>query len=774
MTRSEKVKNTVVNAIFNNPKKTLLGFLVLTLINIPGLLLVKPNFTYKAWYSDNDPQVQIFQDFEKVFGNDDNIIVGIKHKDGILTKKSLTLIQELTDTIWKTKEVVRVDSLTNYQFIQAIDDDIVIEELISDSDLENFTKTQQLKLLEKIKSEPLLTDFLISADRKASLIKGFIRPAIESVPDHSEITNDIKDKLKSFREKYPEYEIFLSGTVPIVDDFKMATINDIVKLIPILYSILTLILWWKYRSVVALFFIFSTISFSTLLMLGSAGFLGQTLNTLTSACPTILMTIALSDAVHIFSALFLGLKRSYSLESSLRYSMQKNFYPTLLTSLTTALGFLSFFNAKVEPVAELGIVVSVGIIYAWVVTYFALAPAILLSKNLFKKFIQGETESLKLEKEISATPLSQTLAQGIFKYRYLILAMTLILAIGSLPLIKKLQVNMDPYEQFQDDHPSVIAQNFLSNNFNYASFIEMSIDSNKDDGIKDPEFLETVEAFIKVLESDPKISKVISVNAILKKLNQVLHSDKKEFYAIPSSQGEVAESLFLYTMGLPQGKDINNLVSLRNDKIHLTMQWDISDSYNSRMMFKRIKKLARNLELDLTITGKTPLFHELTPYVVSAFVFSILMAFITITIVLMLSLRSFTLGALALIPNLFPLLIGGAIYYLSGHHIDMGTVLVASVCLGIAVDDSIHFLFEYKKYRLDNNPVESVAKLFTSTFPALILTTVLISVGFLSFIFGSYIPNIKFGILCAFIIVIALLADLVILPAVVFILDRKK
>jgi predicted RND superfamily exporter protein len=770
MKPSEKFRKNTIDAIFNNPKKTLVGFFIALTLFLPGILLVKPNFTYKAWYSDNDPQVQQFQEFEKVFGNDDNIIIGLYHPNGILDKKSLKLIQELTDTLWKTMDVVRVDSLTNYQAIESEEDDILIESLVPNS-LDNL---DQSKLKNKIDNDPLLENFLISSDRKATLVKGTIRPAIDSIPDHSAITNEIKAKLEKFRKDNPDYTIHLTGTVPIVDDFKVATLNDMAKLIPILYTVLTLILWWRYRSVMALVYTFSTISLASLFMAGSAGYLGQTLNTLTSATPTILMTIALSDAVHIFSALFLGLKGGYSLNSSLYYSMHKNFYPTLLTSLTTALGFLSFFNALVEPVAELGVVVSVGIVFAWIVTYFFLAPAIKVSEKYFKNFITGDKESVKLEKEIIATPSSFKLSNWIFKYRLQIVALTFILGFASLPLIKSLRVNMDPYKQFQEDHPSVIAQNFLSEKFNYASFIEMQIDSGKMDGAKDPEFLQTVESFIKMLESYPEITKVISINAILKRLNKVLNQDQKDYYKIPETRGMIAESLFLYTMGLPQGNDINNLISLKNDQVHLTMQWHLSDSHNSRMMFKKIKKFAKDFGLKLKITGKTPLFHELTPYVVEAFLFSIIMAFITITIVLMISLQSFVLGALALIPNLFPLLIGGAIYYLSGHHIDMGTVLVASVCLGIAVDDSIHFLFEYKKYRLIDNPIDSVAKLFTSTFPALILTTVLISIGFLSFIFGSYIPNIKFGVLCAFIIVVALLADLIILPAVVFLLDKNK
>lgn len=769
-----KFRQKLVDFIHQSPKLTLLIFTLSLFAFLPGVALVKQNFTYKAWYNDNDPQVQKFQDFEKIFGNDDNILIALSHPNGLIDEKSLRLIEELTETLWRTKDVVRVDSITNFQSIHSEEDELIIESLVSKSELDNFNQKNKDKVLKRIASEPLLKGYLISDDMQATVLQAFIRPAIPDAPDHSAITQDIRARLEPFKEKFKEYDIHLFGTVPIVDDFKTATIDDIITLLPILYGCFTIILLFKFRSLVTLFFIFTTISTSTILMLGAAGYLGQTLNTLTSACPTILMTIALSDAVHIFSALFLGLNAGYTLKSSLYYSMMKNFYPTLLTSLTTALGFLSFFNAKVEPVAELGIIVSCGIVFAWYVTYFFLAPAIQLSEKLFKKLIKGDKESVQLESEIMASERSKKLANTVFKFRYPILLLTFILGVGSVPLIKQLRVNMDPYKQFKEDHPGVIAQQFVEKHFSYASLIELSIDTGRADGAKDPEFLRRVDNFIKALESKEEITKVISINAVLKSLNKYLNSGQEKFFAIPSTEGQVAESLLLYSMDLPQGKDLSNFISLNNDKIHLTMQWSLSDSYNSRMMFKEIKKLAKKFGLPLLITGKTPLFHELTPYVVSTFLFSIILAFITITIVLMLSLKSFTLGALALIPNLFPLLVGGGIFYLTGYAMDMGTVLVASVCLGIAVDDSIHFLFEYKKYRAKLTPLESVQKLFTSTFPALTLTTVLLSVGFMSFIAGNYIPNIKFGILCSFIIVVALLADLIVLPAVVFVLDRKK
>ncbi len=137
-------------------------------------------------------------------------------------------------------------------------------------------------------------------------------------------------------------------------------------------------------------------------------------------------------------------------------------------------------------------------------------------------------------------------------------------------------------------------------------------------------------------------------------------------------------------------------------------------------------------------------------------------------------LKSWKLGFLALVPNLFPLILGSAIYGLSGSYVDMASVLIASVCLGIAVDDSIHFLFEYKKYRqLNYSPRSTIELIFTNTAPSLINTTLIIFLGFGSFYFANYIPNAKFGVMVAIILLIALIADLILLPAILMLNEKE-
>ena len=767
-----KYRDQFIEFIIHSPKKTLLIFVLMLAVCTPGLMFVKANFTYKSWYSDKDPNVEAFLNFEKKFGNDDNAVIVVRSKKNSLNYEFANVIKNLTRDIWNVEEVLRVDSLNNFIYSEGRGEDIVIEPIVDDYDLEDG-KYNAAEIARKIKNEKILQNYLISRDQKTQLVIARIVPEVVKIPDHSKITNDIKKVIENYKKNHPELEFYLTGSVVVVDDFTMATLNDLSLLVPLLYFIFIILIYYKYRSVATIMLVFSTISLSIWMMMGFCGYLGLEINTLTGAAPNILMTVAISDAIHLFSAFFESQKKGFSFVDGARYSFVKNFYPTLLTSITTSIGFLSFYGALVEPVAHLGVMVGVGVVFAWIVTYFFLAPAIIWGQKFFPEVENAGT--IVDKKDIPVGKLSMKATRIIDQIKWPIILITIGLFIFGVHFGRKLEVNMDPMEQFSPNHPSVISNNIIRSQLGYSSSFEIRFDSGAAERAKDPNFLNDVDRFNSWLLSFPEISKVVSINYILKSLNQALHENNSDFYQVPESKRQVAEALMLYQMGLPEGRDINNLVSLDNRFIRATVNWSITDSKKSNEFFKRIETEAKKRGLNILITGKNPLFHALTPYIVKTFNDSFLMAFVFITLILIITLKSLSLGLLTLIPNIFPLIVGSGLFYFSGYDVDMGTVLVASVCLGIAVDDSIHFLFEYKNYRdLGFDPKSTIEKIMTTTFPALLMTTLLICFGFGSFIFGNYVPNVKFGVSVAVVLLIALIADFVVLPAVLMASNRGK
>lgn len=763
-------KTQFIEFIVTSPKKTLGLFFLLTGILAIGLGQLKTDFSYKVWYNEADPLMDLYERFESNFGNDDSVIIGLQSKEGIFSEDSVQLIQKVTDELYQVSDIIRVDSILNFHDIKANGDEIDIQPILSKEDLQNLTPDKLKAAKNKALANDILVGSFINKNAQFTLIDAQVRPAArDTAPDYTQITQEIYALLDKFKKENPKVKLVATGPVILTDTFRSVTLDDMAFLIPILYGVFTLVLIYLFRSVSGVLLPYVTITFSTVMTLGTMGLLGLSLNTLTSATPTILLTVALADAIHILTVFYLGKKSGFAHRDALRLTLGKNFYPTLLTTITTALGFLSFFDAKIKPVSELGIAVGIGAVYAWICAYALLGPLLALLPA------KGEAEETKLlEKDIPAGEGSLRYADFIAKHAKGVLVASLALGAIGIFFSKDLVVDMDPVKQFPKSHPVVNAYNTIEDQMGFIGQIEVMVSSKNPEGAKEPVFLEKVEELENWLSSQTYVTSVLSINDYLKIINQAFHNGEKEYYKIPPTSQHVAQELFFYSMGLPPEKPIENRINAQRDAIRLSVNWKLSASGESNEKFALINKKAKELGLDAKVTGKVPLFHELTPYVVETFATSLSIALVTITLALSLIMQSFKLGLFAMIPSVLPLMIGGGAFALSGNHIDMGTVLVASVCLGISVDDSVHFMFAYKRMIREKTFRNTLGSIATNIFPSLFNTTLLLVLGFSSFIFGTYVPNAKFGVSVALILVVALICDFVVLPSLLAVFGEKK
>lgn len=775
--KMNNLRDGTVSLIIKKPLTCLLLFLTLFAVIAPGVLKVKQQFGYKIWYNDKDPLMELFRVFEGKFGNDDMGSIAVYTEDGIFNKKTLTAIVELTDAMGDVSDMVRVDSLSNYSYIFSNNDEINVQPFIDVDELSSYDDKKIKELRKLYLEDPNLKGLVVDEKETMTLVNAFVRPSYQGdVPDYSGITQELYDLAEEFRKKYPEIQFLVTGTVVLTDEFKRVTFDDLKLLLPLVHGLFILILIFIYRRRSGVLLPYAIIISCILMMTGINGYIGFNINSLSSAGPTILLTVAIADAIHIMTVYFWGIKNNYSSMDAVRYSLTKNFYPTMLTSITTAIGFFSFAPALVRPVSELGISVGCGVIFAWLATYFLVGPLLCFMPKMSKKTRALEKSNIT-EAVGTVVPSKFTLTNidRIYRYRYLIVLITFCLFFGSLYVATGLEVNMDPFDQFGKKNAYVQRINKIEEKFGAIATMHMMVDCDGADCAKEPKFLKEVEKFENWIVTLPEVERTFSINNIIKNINRVLNNNDMKNFVIPDSKEAVGQELFFYTLDLPPGREINNRINLQNDSIRVTAQWNVKDSVSANNVMTAVRKKAKEMNLDLKITGKMPLFHQLTPYVVSTFADSFLIAFISITIILIIVLKSFKIGLLALVPNLFPLATGAAIYYFSGAYVDMATVIVASVCLGIAVDDSIHFLFEYQKYRAQGKNIkDTFGVIFTNTFPALFFTTLIICIGFGSFVIAEYQPNAKFGITTAGVLLIALIADFIALPALLFITERDS
>jgi predicted RND superfamily exporter protein len=341
-----------------------------------------------------------------------------------------------------------------------------------------------------------------------------------------------------------------------------------------------------------------------------------------------------------------------------------------------------------------------------------------------------------------------------------------LLTLVSTGIATQTDVNSDPLTYFPEDSDLNKATRFIEEHLGGSIAVELVIDSKQEEGIKDPAFLRKVDELQQWIGERPYTRSTVSIVDILKATNKSLNGDDPAAYRLPETREAVAQEYLMYTMGLPQGMDLNDRVSLKNDALRLTANLDIHDSNSVIAAIAEMDAKAAALGLDMHATGKIPIWQRMNPYVVKAFVVSLLIAISLMSLLLIAVFRSVGLGLLAMIPNTMPLLVAGALLVLIGKTLDMGTVIVFSVCLGIAVDDTVHFLTAYNRLRREGHDAqEAVARIFTYTLPACLFTTVILVIGFGVFVFAAFVPNVFFGLMCAVVLSVALAADVFLLPA---------
>ncbi|MEE2756954.1 MAG: MMPL family transporter [Myxococcota bacterium] len=761
------IKQRIINLIINRPFLSLLLGLGVFFGCAFGAKTLAPDFSYRVWFNEGDPLIVEFDTFERRFGNDDRAVVIIHSPSGIFDKDSAQLLIEMTEKAWQLPYSMRVDSLANFNWVHADGDELLIEPIFPD-DVEltdRFLSARRKVVL----AHETLPNYMISKDGTAALMYITIKPTFGGSPDYEGflvgVDNADGSRRKGLRDLAREmtrgdHKIMITGGPAINHSFKEAAEADISTIFPVVFGLTLLFLLIMFRRPSGVLFPIVVIGTSVAAAMGIGGWLGYSINNMTSIVPQILVAIAVADAVHILVSYFRAIKKGANRKVSARYSLEKNYVPTLLTSVSTAIGFFSFSQAAVVPIGQLGTMAGLGTLLAWYFTYFVLGPLLVLVP-----IKAGDADQTTVDLQ-SITPFALQQTDRLLGVRRVILGIFALIAVGTVYLASQTKVNSDPFEYFRDDSDMNIATKFLEEKVGGATTVELVVDSGKSEGFKDPEFLRKVEAFQNWLEEEPYVTSNNSLVDILKAMNRSLHAEKQSFYKLPESRNAIAQQFELYRMSLPQGMDVNDRVSVKNDAIRITSAWNIHDSATVLAKIDLIEEKLSSMGLAGHVTGKFQLWQRMNPYVVKTFVTSISIAVVLMSILMIVVFRSFKLGLLAMLPNVFPLLLGAALIKSIGHDLDMGTVLSFSFCLGIAVDDTVHFMSDYARLtREGRTPREAIAGIFTHTVPALMITTIVLVVGFGAFMFAIFLPNQAFGLFVAVILSLALLTDLTLLPA---------
>ena len=771
-----KLGEYIVNLAVEHPKKCFVVSLLFFFALAPGLGLLQEEYDIRQWLKKSDPLREQLRQFETRFGTEDSLVFVVHNEDGIFNLKTMEILDDMTREVWKLPMVIKVESLINYNYIHTEDDDIAITPFLERSEFPREGEFAEKYFLDKRRDalqHSVLPGYLVSKDAKTALIFARLNPRTAETLSKGNF-RILLEKGNEIAEKYRKQDltIHLGGGPWLVYTTTEQIVRQESKIVlPCFLAIIFFYLFFLFRSPVASILPVVLTMMTTSMTLGVACYFGVKFYSIFELLPGVMITLSVADSVHFFMYYYQFRGMGKDNEGALRASLQKNFLPSFLTTVSTMIGFLSLTLSDVIPIKFFGLLGSLGCLVAWVLTIFVIGPILFwINPRVPRHFTKNYSEENALR-----GGWAEKSCVWIERNRLTIVLFSLV-AIGILTFSTfKNEINANPYLDFKKHIPVRVTQEFLLERFGNTG-PEIVINSGEKDGIKAPEFLLKVETFKNWLEQQPYVDKTVDIVNIVKDMNYNFHGGKEEFRKIPPNKKTVAELLFLYTMSLPMGTDINNRMSTNYDSMRMSIFWKFEKSKAWIHHTDVIMQKAKELGLDIFVTGQIDLAHRLAGHFVSAFINSIIMIPIFVTLLLLLVFRSIKMGALSIVANVFPLVVGGGIMYMTGMALSAGTVLVAAVCLGVTVDDTIHFILGYyrAKYQERKEIAEAIRKTFKYTTSSLMTTTFILVAGFALYIPSDLLIVSKFGILCCVILTAALLGDTIILPALLFLFERKK
>jgi len=720
---------------------------------------------YRVFFSEENPQLTAFEAMQKVYSKSDNVSFIVSPKDGnVFTSEHLSALKALTKSSWQVPYSTRVDSVTNFQFTYSEEDDMIVEDLVMST---KSLTVEQLDTIKKIAiNEPLLLNKVISKTGHVSIVNVTVQlPGIDPISETPEVAASVRAIQAQFLAEYPEVDVYLSGMIMMNASFGESSISDSATLIPLMFLVVIVTIGLLLRTVTGTISTVLIIVMSIVTTMGLAGWLGFYLTGPSSSAPTMIMTLAVADCIHILTSVLYEMRQGVAKRTAIARSLHINFQPILLTSVTTAIGFLSMNFSDSPPFRDLGNLVAIGVMLAFVFS-ITIFPALL---TVLPVKVSKQSE---VKKDVMAK-----LADFVITKRRCLLPVTSFFIIASVLFIPNNELNDDFVKYFDETVPFRTATDYMQENLSGMMLVEISVKTGKSSGINDPEYLNSISDFSDWLRERPETDHVNTITDTLKRLNKNMHGDDPNWYKLPDSQEMSAQFLLLYEMSLPYGLDLNNQLDVDKSSSRIVVTFKNMTSNEiiniEQDMIDWFDQYAPQYEVDFASPGL--MFAHIGQRNIISMIIGTTLALVLISILLGFALKSWRFGLISLLPNLAPAAIGFGLWGLYSGQVGLSLSVVIGMTLGIVVDDTVHFLSKYLHARRNNdaNAEEAVHYAFDHVGRALWVTTFVLVAGFTVLAQSSFKLNSDMGLLTALTIFVALVVDFLFLPPLLIALDKK-
>ena len=721
---------------------------------------------YRVFFSEDNPELLAFEALENTYVKNDNVLFVLEPADGkIFTQETLSAIEYLTDRAWQIPFSNRVDSITNFQYTEAEEDDLIVRDLIEGAS--SFSEEQLRQAKEITLNEPLLHNRLISDRTHVTGINVTVQlPRINEDVETPEVVQFSRDLVREFEAAYPDINVRLTGMLMMNNAFSESAKGDIANLVPISFAVMLLLLAVLVGGITGTFCTLLVIASSIIVAMGIGGYIGFPISPPSATFPTIILTIAIANCVHILVTFLHDMRQGMSKNDALIESLRINLQPVFLASLTTAIGFLMMNFSDVPPFRHLGNFVAIGVVVSFIMSVTFLPALISLLPVKVK------------EKKDDHDRIMEKFGDFVVRRRSMLFwgmcGLILVLLTG----LPRNELNDVFVHYFDETIDFRVDSDFTTDNLTGIYNIEYSLNSGEPGGISNPEYLHEVDAFANWYRQQPEVLHINTYTDIIKRLNKNMHGDDQAMYKIPDERNLSAQYLLLYEMSLPYGLDLNNQINVDKSAIRLTVTLTTLSSNELISIEERAATWLKNNAPHIKSgdgTGTSMMFAHIGKRNIITMLYATTLALVLISLVLIVALRSIKIGLISLIPNLAPAAMGFGLWGYMVGEIGLSLSIVSTMTLGIVVDDTVHFLSKYLRARREKNlsPEDAVRYAFATVGRALLITSIVLVAGFLVLATSSFQLNSGMGLVTALVIVLALLADFLFLPPLLIKIEER-
>ena len=796
--RIEKWFERFAHIIYRNRIKTIILMMALIIVLISQISKITVDTSMEGFLHEKDPTLLSYNAFRDQFGRDEVVIIAINPPDifnRTFLKKLKAFHEDLEDHVPYIDDII---SMINARNTRGEADELIVEDL-----LENWPETDSdMKVLkDRTLSNQMYKNLLVSEDGRfttiiiqthsysslgdeADLLEGFEDTAVENQSqtpgektyltgeENSEVVTAVYKIVKKFNTS--DFPIYVAGSPVVTHFLKQTMMKDMRKFLALAAIIVGVLLFIMFRRITGIVLPLFMVILSLLATIGLMAVLGAPIKLPTQILPSFLLAVGVGTSVHILAIFFHRFNQNGDKEDAISYAMGHSGLAILMTNATTACGLLSFSTADIAPIADLGIFAGIGVLFAFINTV-TLLPALLALIPLKHK--------LQTEKIGKQGTLMDRFLMGITRFSTghprSILIVSVVVMILSIFALFHIRFSHDVLGWYPEDNPIRIASEKIDQKLRGSLNLEIIIDTGKENGLYDPDMLNRIEkaiAYVEPLEfSEVFAGKVWSLTTILKEIHQALNENRSQYYKVPQNRDLIAQEFLLFEN--TGSDDLEDVVDSQFSMVRFTIKAPFKDAVKYDKFLNAVETyFEKNFpEAKVTITGMMALLFRTITNVMVSMAKSYAIALAVITILMILLIGGVRIGLLSMIPNIAPILLMLGVIGAFSLPLDLFTMMVASIAIGLAVDDTIHFMHNFRRYyEASGDPKEAVQQTLDTTGRAMLVTSVVLSLGFFIFVFATMSNLINFGLLTAFTIIMALLADYLLAPALMVLVNKPK